>query len=199
VLVPVPAEFETDHLYCPTRRDGTTAVIFVSLTIVNVVAVVPSRTIVAPVKFLPRIEIDWPWRPDVGVKPVTCGGGIVTVKFVELWPVPFPVVTEIGPVVAPAGTYAVTCESETKVVLPDVTPLNATAVRPVKFEPLIVTFVPTGPCAGENEVITGAEPVVVTEKFVELVPVPSGFVTAMGPVVAPVGTVAGMLESVSIV
>jgi hypothetical protein len=65
------------------------------------------------------------------------------------------------------------------------TPLNLTAVTPVKFVPLIVTIVPTGPLAGVNAVIAGA-----TAKLVALVAVPPGVVTLSGPVVAPVGTIA---------
>ena len=67
------------------------------------------------------------------------------------------------------------------------TPLNRTAVAPVKFEPLIVTLVPTGPLAGVKLVIVGAA---MTAKFVALVAVPPAVVTLSGPVVAPVGTVA---------
>ena len=81
----------------------------------------------------------------------------------------------------------------------EVKPLNATAVVPVKPEPLTVTLVPTGPEVGENDVITGPAPFVVTVKLVELVPVPSAFATAIGPVVAPTGTVAWMLVSLTTV
>ena len=38
-------------------------------------------------------------------------------------------------------------------------PLNATAVAPMKFVPLIVTLVPNGPLAGVKLVIVGATPV----------------------------------------
>ena len=67
-------------------------------------------------------------------------------------------------------------------------PLNFTAVAPVKLAPVIITFVPTGPLVGEKLVIEGAG--TVTVKLVELVPVPFAVVTLIGPVVAPVGTVA---------
>ena len=67
------------------------------------------------------------------------------------------------------------------------TPLNATAVAPVKFVPLIVTLVPTGPLVGAKLVIVGAG---TTVKLLALVAVPPGVVTLTGPVVAPVGTVA---------
>ena len=69
-----------------------------------------------------------------------------------------------------------------------VVPLNVTAVAPVKFVPLIVTLVPTGPLAGAKLVIVGA--LALTVKLVELVAVPPGVVTLTGPVVAPAGTVA---------
>ena len=67
------------------------------------------------------------------------------------------------------------------------TPVNATAVAPVKFVPLIVTLVPTGPLVGAKLVIVGAG---TTVKLLALVAVPPGVVTLTGPVVAPVGTVA---------
>ena len=68
------------------------------------------------------------------------------------------------------------------------TPLNETAVAPVKFVPLIVTLVPTGPLVGVKLVIVGG--IAVTVKELALVAVPPGVVTLTGPVVAPVGTVA---------
>ena len=67
------------------------------------------------------------------------------------------------------------------------TPLNATAVAPVKFVPLMVTLLPTSPLVGVKLVMVGGfttvnEPV--------LVAVPPGVVTLSVPVVAPAGTVA---------
>ena len=67
--------------------------------------------------------------------------------------------------------------------------MNTTAVTPVKFVPLRDTDVPTGPEPGENEEIVGQE-VEATVKSLELVAVPLGCETAMGPVVALAGTVA---------
>ena len=67
-------------------------------------------------------------------------------------------------------------------------PLNVTAVAPVKFVPLIVTLIPTGPLAGVKLVIVG--PLAVTVNAVALVAVPPGVVTLIGPLVAPAGTVA---------
>ena len=67
------------------------------------------------------------------------------------------------------------------------TPLNATAVVPVKFVPLIITLVPTGPLAGVKPLIVGG---LRTVKLPELVAVPPSVVTLIVPVAAPDGTVA---------
>jgi hypothetical protein len=109
------------------------------------------------------------------------------VKFVTLVAEPEGFVTRIGPVVAPLGTVA---RSFVLFVIENVatTLLNVTELTPVKFVPLTVTDVPTGPEVGENEEIAGA-PAVGTVKFVALVAVPTSVVTRIGPVVAPVGTV----------
>ena len=66
------------------------------------------------------------------------------------------------------------------------TPLNVTALAPVKFVPLIVTLVPAGPLVGVKLVIVGG---LTTVKLLALVAVPPGVVTLSGPVVAPAGTV----------
>jgi hypothetical protein len=67
------------------------------------------------------------------------------------------------------------------------TPLNLTAVVPVKFVPLIVTLAPTDPLVGVKLVIVGP---LTTVKLLELLAMPPGVVTLSGPDVAPVGTVA---------
>jgi len=68
-------------------------------------------------------------------------------------------------------------------------PLNCTAVAPVKFVPLIVTLVPAGPLPGVKLVIVGG---LSTVKLLALLAVPPGVVTLIGPVVAPLGTVAAI-------
>ena len=70
--------------------------------------------------------------------------------------------------------------------LATLSPLNLTAVAPLKLVPAIVTLVPTGPLPGVKPVIVGA---CSTVKFVALVATPPGVVTLSGPVVAPAGTV----------
>jgi hypothetical protein len=67
-------------------------------------------------------------------------------------------------------------------------PLKATAVAPVKLVPVIVTAVPEVPVVGSKLVMDGSGPV--TLKLPLLVAVPFGVLTVIGPVVAPVGTVA---------
>ena len=66
-------------------------------------------------------------------------------------------------------------------------PLNRTTLAPVKLVPLIVTGVFTAPLAGEKLVIVGG---LTTVKLLALVAVPAAVVTLMGPLVAPLGTVA---------
>jgi hypothetical protein len=65
--------------------------------------------------------------------------------------------------------------------------LTLTVVAPLKFVPVIVRPVPTGPLVGVKLVIVGG---LTTVKLLALVAVPPGVVTLTGPVVAPVGTVA---------
>ena len=67
------------------------------------------------------------------------------------------------------------------------TALKVTEVAPVKFVPLIVTLVPTGPLAGAKPVIAGGG---TTVNAMLLLAVPAGVITLSGPVVAPAGTVA---------
>src|SRR5262245_39079545 len=112
----------------------------------------------------------------------------VTVKFVELVAVPFGVVTRMGPVVAPVGTATVILVPPAFTAKPGAfTLLNETPVVPVKFVPLIVTDVPTG-LRGGRKVVSVGTTAPVTLKFFELVAVPLGVVTRIGPVVAPAGT-----------
>ena len=80
-----------------------------------------------------------------------------TVKLLALVAVPPGVVTLSGPVVAPLGTVA-EIEVEEVAVKLALVPLNRTAEAPVKFVPVIVTGVPTGPLVGAKLVIVGGLP-----------------------------------------
>src|SRR5262245_55784707 len=90
----------------------------------------------------------------------------------------------MGPVVAAAGTVAWSWVEETTCVLA-ATPLNRADENTLKPAPLIVTVAPGGPLVGEKPEIVN-----VTVKLDALVAVSPGVVTAIGPVVAPFGTVA---------
>ena len=115
---------------------------------------------------------------------------MITVKGVLLVTVPAGVVTEMemepgfGPFF---GTVAVICVPDASTVKLAFLPPNVTAVAPVKFVPLIVTEVPTGPAAGVKSAIVGPG---ITVKLPTLVAVPPGVVTVTGPLVAAAGTMA---------
>src|SRR4051812_16404734 len=111
---------------------------------------------------------------------------LVTVKLDALVAVPATVVTLIVPVVAPVGTVAVICVAEFTVNVA-VVPLNFVADAPEKFAPVMTTFWPTAALVGEKLVIEGGSTSV---KLLALVPVPPAVVTAIVPLVAPLGTVA---------
>jgi hypothetical protein len=169
---------------------GTVAWIVVAEFTVKPALTPLNVTAVAPVKLAPLMVTLLPAGPLAGVKLVTVGG-LITVKLLALVAVPPGVVTPIGPVVALTGTAAWIVVAEFT-VKPALTPLNVTAVAPMKLAPLTVTLVPTGPLAGVKLVIVGG---LITVKLPALVAVPPGVVTAMGPVVAPAGTVAWIVAA----
>jgi hypothetical protein len=126
---------------------GTVVVTVVELLTVNVAVFPPNETLVAPVKLVPVIVTLVPTGPLAGAKEDMAG---VTVKRVVVTKgPPLGVVTVMGPVVAPAGTVVVIVPGGPSVNVA-VTPLNETAVAPVKVVPVIVTPVPTGPKIGAN-------------------------------------------------
>jgi hypothetical protein len=126
-----------------------------------------------------------PIGPLVGVNELIVGGGM-TVNELLLVAVPPGVVTEIGPVVAPAGTCVVMSVGELTTKLGSAAPLKVTEVAPVKFVPWMSTLVPKGALVGVNELMVGGGPVTVNGAVV--VAVPFSVVTEIDPVVAPGGT-----------
>jgi len=138
---------------------GTVAVTCVSLTTVNAAALPLNATDVVAPRFVPLIVTSVPTGPLVGVKPVmvgaAAGGDASTVNADADVAVPVPVVTAIGPLVAPAGTVALICDALSIVKLA-VDPLKVTDDASAKFEPVIVTVVPAVPLAGEKPLIDGA-------------------------------------------
>jgi hypothetical protein len=111
---------------------------------------------------------------------------LVTVKVDEDVAEPPSVETLTGPLFAPFGTTAVTVVSETPLKFA-FDPLKVTEVTPTKPLPVIITVVPAGPMFGERPTIAGAA---MTLKFEDVVTVPPGVATVIGPVVAPIGTTA---------
>lgn len=136
---------------------GTLTVICVAETMVNFVVATPlNLTAVAVEKFVPVIVTNVPIGPDVGVNDLTVGASGMTVNVSAEVAVPPGVLMDTKPVVELAGTATLICVAETIVNVVVATPLNLTAVAPVKFVPVIVTLVPTFPDAGLNDTIVGA-------------------------------------------
>jgi hypothetical protein len=192
-LVAVPEGLVT-AIFPVVAPVGTVAVIVVEELALNVVAATPLKvTDVTPVKPVPVIVTELPTAPEVGVNEVIVTQLDETVKFVELRTSAPHVVTPILPVVAPAGTNALSWVGLTPLEVAAV-PLKVTSPPAVellkRFCPKTVTAVPTGPHVGVNEEILGAQPPgLATVKVPELVPVPAVFVAVITPVV-PAPTVA---------
>ena len=131
--------------------------IWVGELTVKVAAMFLSVTDVTPMKFVPVIVTVVPTGPLVGKKLEIVGAGaaVVTVNVPALVAVPPGVVTLHFPLVAPAGTLAVIFVAELIVNDAFVVP-SLTAVAPLKFVPLMVTEVPTGPLVGEKLETVGA-------------------------------------------
>src|SRR5205085_8213552 len=87
------------------------------------------------------------------VAPICSNQGIA--KFDVLVDVPAAFDTRTRPVVAPAGTCAVRVLAVSTFTLVENTLLNDTLVPGPKFEPVIVTIVPTGPWVGVKLLIVG--------------------------------------------
>ena len=82
----------------------------------------------------------------------------VTLKLKLVDAVPPGADTVIGPSVAPPGTLAMICVPVPLTEKGVPTPLNCTELAPAKFEPLIVTLVPTGPLVGLKPEKLGGTP-----------------------------------------
>jgi len=138
----------------PVAPVPTTAVMVVALTTVNEVAAVPPKlTAVAPVKFVPVIDIVVPVPALVGVKEVIVGAGIKIKP--GLVAVPLGVVTLTEPV-APVPTTAVIVVDLTTMNDAAAIPPKLTAVAPMKLDPVMVIVALVGAEVGLNEIIKGA-------------------------------------------
>jgi hypothetical protein len=179
---------------------GTGTVMLVALQLVGVAVVPLNVTVLVPCvvpKPVPVIVTDVPTGPEVGVRLVILGTGVITVKLTLLLACP-PTVTMTFPVIAPAGT-GTTMLVALQLVGNAVVPLNVTVLAPCvvpKFVPVIVTDVPTGPEVGVRLVILGAG--VITVKLTLLLACPPT-VTTTFPAIAPAGTGTTMLVALQLV
>ncbi len=179
---------------------GTGTTMLVALQLVGVPAVPSNFTVLVPCvapKFVPVIVTDVPTGPDVTLKFVMLGAGVVTVNVTPLLATP-PTVTTTLPVVAPFGT-ATTILVALQLVGAPAVPSNFTVLVPCvapKFVPVIVTDVPTGPDVALKFVMLGAG--VVTVNVTPLLATPPTVTTTL-PVVAPLGTDTTMLVALQLV
>jgi hypothetical protein len=154
----------------------------------NVTVLVPCD---AP-KFVPVIVTEVPTTPEAGDRLAIAGG---TLKLTPLLDNP-PTITTTFPVVAPAGTGTTICVA-LQFVGVAITPLNVTVLVPgvaPKFEPAIVTDVPTAPEVGARLEIAGE-----TAKLTPLLDLPLT-ATTIFPLDAPLGTgttICVLLQSVA--
>jgi hypothetical protein len=136
-LVAVPAGLVTE-IFPVVAPVGTVTVIFAEDTTVKDGAETPlNLTLVVPVKLVPLIVTNVPTGPLVGENDEMVGAGTdaeVTAKTQGLVAVPSGVVTLIGPVVAPAGTFVVILVNPFVANVADV-PLNLTAVASFRSVP----------------------------------------------------------------
>ena len=154
-----------------------------------------------PVRFTKLVPVTVtvvPTGPEAGVNEVMVGIPSETINEVVLCAmVPPKTATENKPEVAPLGITTVRVLSLRRVYWVINTLPMATAVMLVKPEPLMVTVVPVGPVAGLNELI--AKLVLVTTNELKLEALYRPMVMLMLPVVALVGTVAVITESLRVV
>ena len=179
---------------------GTGATILVALQLVGVAAVPLNVTVLVPCvapKLAPVIVTDAPTNPDVGLRLVMLGPGVVTVKLTPLLATP-PTATTTLPVVAPAGTGATMLVALQLVGVAPI-PLKVTVLVPwlaPKLAPLIVTDVPRTPDVGLRPVMLGGG--TVTVKLTPLLATPPTVTTTL-PVVAPAATGTTMLVAAQLV
>ena len=125
-----------------------------ALLTAKVAAVPLKETVVAPARLVPVIATLAPTTPLVGAKLAIVGAAAVTVNVPAELVAPLGVVSEIFPVVAPAGTVAVIRVALLTTNVEEV-PLKVSEVVPAKFVPDTTTLVPAVPDCGAKEPIVG--------------------------------------------
>ena len=196
LLVTPPTVTTTFPVVAP---DGTGTTMLPALQLVGVACVPLKVTALAPCvapKVVPVIVTDDPTAPEVGLRLLMCG---ITVKL-NPWLATPPTVTTTFPVVAPDGTGTTMLVALQLIGVADV-PLNVTVLVPCvvpKFDPAIVTDVPTAPEFGVNLFMIGAGGGTITvnsEALLAWLPT----VTTTLPVIAPLGTGTTMLVALQLV
>src|SRR6266508_929366 len=139
----------------------------------------PKSTRSAPPKPVPKTVIVVPVGPEVGVKAVILGSTVNEPTVVD---VPPALVTEIGPVTAPAGTVTFNIGPANSANAA-ATPPTFTDVVPANVFPVNVTTVPVKPCVGAN-----GSSIVGNTLNNGPTDVPPGVTTLTAPVTAPAGT-----------
>ncbi len=136
-------------------------------------------------RFVPTIVTTVPTAALTGEKLEIVAIG--TVKLLPEQPsIPSPTLTQMGPVAAPAGAGTVSCVAVAEVARA-CPPLKLTSLSiavGLKFVPVIVTMVPTGPLVGVKLVMVGRGTVKLLLEQPDWPPVS----TQIGPVEAPDGT-----------
>ena len=214
VVVAAPVEQETSTGPV-TVLAGTVAVIWVPAELVDPVVTRCDENVTEHVdetgKLVPVIVTGVPTGPLVGLIPVTVNvhapttvksNGPETVD--PLSPATASLLTVIGPVVPVAGTCACTWVLDRMVTTVAATLLNftnpASVLTPMRFVPVSVTTVATGPQTGVKLVTVGAgKAVTVKLPPGTVVGPPPPSVTAIAPVVASGGTTATICVAVAVV
>nr|WP_239025659.1 hypothetical protein [Rufibacter hautae] len=159
------------------------------------VAVMPLKVmLLIPSRLVPFIVTSVPIGPEDGLMFVIEGAGIITVKLVWADP-PRVVITKLPwPTVAPTGTFTEICVALTRVYSVAFWPLMVMLWKFSfsKFLPLTVISVPIGPEVGVIEVMVGAGMIV--KELPDVVEC-KAFLTVIGPVIDPVGTLTVILLS----
>jgi hypothetical protein len=174
---------------------GTGTTIEFALQVDGLAAVPLKVTVLVPCvdpKFVPEIVTEVPTAPDAGERLVMVGVSN-TVNDTPALDTP-PTVTTTLPVLAPLGT-GVTMLVALQLLGVAGVPLKVTVLVPwvdPKFNPAIVTEMPTGPDVGERLLMLG--------EMVNVTPLLGAplTVTTTGPVVAPLGTGATMLDALQL-
>jgi hypothetical protein len=183
--------------------DAPTGTVVVILVVVDAMTTeatplnVSTLSAAVVLKLLPVIVMVAPIAPLVGLNPDMDGVG-KTVKLDELVTVTPLVLTEIVPLVAPAGTVVVILTGVEAVTIAKI-PLNLTTLLAgvvLKFIPEMVTVAPIAPLSGLKPEMVGVGR---TVKLDELEMVTPLVVTVIGPVPAPTGTVVVMLDAFELV